>query len=49
MDFLAKYQFDFNTCIHEGASFLLFIFDSKERKSVAISSLFPECEEFTYI
>lgn len=25
MDFLAKYQFDFNACIHEGASFLLFI------------------------
>jgi len=32
MDFLAKYQFDFNTCIHEGASFLLFTFDPEEER-----------------
>lgn len=25
MDFLAKYQFDFNACIHEGTSFYLLL------------------------
>lgn len=48
MDFLAKYQFDFNTCIHEGASFLLFMFDPEEKKSLAIKfGIVPE--EFTYL
>lgn len=26
MDFLAKYQFDFNACIHEGTSFYLLLY-----------------------
>lgn len=34
MDFLAKYQFDFNACIHEGISYL-----SREQEREAIRSL----------